>query len=321
MKIIVFGGAGFIGSYLVEYLLESTSTEKVVVYDNFSSGKRWHLSSVEDDTRLEVINRDINKLFDYQCRYKFDLVIMLAANPDIAKAVTFPDIDFHEGTVLINNVLEFMRKNSLTRLVYASGSGIYGDVGDKVCNENFSPLIPISTYGASKLSCEAMIASYSHMFGIVASCFRFGNAVGGRQTHGVAYDFIRRLRKNTDRLEILGDGNQSKPYVFILDIVSAISTVLEKQKGPFEAYNVAPSDSITVTNIAKIVVEELGLDFKKITFNYSGGDRGWKGDVPVVRLNSDKIINLGWINRWSSESAVRTSIRDMIENIERIEND
>lgn len=320
MNIIIFGGAGFIGSYLVEYFLQLDDTDNVVVYDNFSSGNYWHLSEVENDNRLIIIEKDINYLPSFNCDLKFDLVIMLAANPDIAKAVSFPDIDFHEGTVLTNNVLEFMRKNALKRLIYASGSGIYGDVGDSLCNENFSPLIPISTYGASKLSCEAMIASYSHMFGVVGSCFRFGNAVGGRQTHGVAYDFIRKLRKNPYQLEILGDGNQSKPYIYIIDIVSAIAKVLENQKGNFEAYNVAPNDTITVANIAEIVVQELGLIRSQVQFNYSGGDRGWKGDVPIVRLDSSKISNIGWENAWNSESAIRTSIREMIINIERIEN-
>jgi UDP-glucose 4-epimerase len=321
MKIIIFGGAGFIGSYLVEHFLGLQSTKKLTVYDNFSSGNHWHLSNVKDDKRLDIVEADISELGNFKYRESFDLVIMLAANPDIAKASTVPDIDFHEGTVLMNNVLEFMRINSISRLIYASGSGVYGDVGDLICDENYGPMLPISTYGASKLSCEALISSYTHMFGLVASCFRFGNAVGGRQTHGVAYDFIRRLKINSHELEILGDGQQSKPYVYIEDIVSAIDVVLKNQKTKFEAYNVAPTDSLTVTEIAQIVIQEMGLDNTNVRLIYTGGDRGWKGDVPVVRLNSEKIILIGWKCNNMSRDAVKFSVQNMITNIGSFENE
>ena len=215
MNVIIFGGAGFIGSYLVDFYLKSSMLKNLVVYDNFSSGRLWHLNHSICDPRLKIIRLDICELNKFVPEFKFDLVVMLAANPDISKAVHEPLIDFDEGTVLVQKVLEFMRIYKIIRLLYASGSGVYGDVGSRICDENFGPLIPISTYGASKLACEALISSYTHMFGIQASCFRFGNVVGARQTHGVAYDFILRLRKNAKKLTILGDGSQSKPYVHI----------------------------------------------------------------------------------------------------------
>ena len=141
-----------------------------------------------------------------------------ASNPDIAKAVTQPDIDFWEGTFLTQNLLEAMRVAGVPRLIYASGSGVYGDTGQTAVTETYSPLLPISTYGASKLACEALICSYTHMFDLHGVAFRFANVVGPRQTHGVAYDFIRRLREHPTPLEILGDGRQSKSYIHVDDV-------------------------------------------------------------------------------------------------------
>jgi UDP-glucose 4-epimerase len=320
MNIIIFGGAGFIGSYLVEHYLKVKDVKKLVVYDNFSSGRLWHLKDSLADTRLTIENREIANLVNYKPEIKFDLVVMLAANPDIAKAEKEPSIDFDEGTVLMQKVLEFMRIYDVKRLLYASGSGVYGDVGAAVCAENHGPLIPISTYGASKLACEALISSYVFMFGLKASCFRFGNVVGGRQTHGVAYDFILRLRKNPKELTVLGDGNQSKPYVFIDDIVQALECVFRWQERKFEVYNVAPDDYITVNEIATIVINELQLDADAVNICHSGGDRGWKGDVPIVRLDTRKIAKSGWISHYSSAEAITQSVRGLLANIESIEN-
>jgi UDP-glucose 4-epimerase len=320
MNIIIFGGAGFIGSYLVEHYLKAKAVKNLVIYDNFSSGRLWHLKNSLADMRLTIEKRDIANLFNYKPEIKFNLVVMLAANPDIAKAVEEPTIDFDEGTVLIQKVLEFMRINDVERLLYASGSGVYGDVGAEVCCENYGPLIPISTYGASKLACEALIASYTFMFGVKASCFRFGNVVGGRQTHGVAYDFILRLRKNPKELTVLGDGNQSKPYVYIEDIVQALDCVYKSQESQFEVFNVAPDDYATVNEIASIVINEMHLDASAVNLCHTGGDRGWKGDVPIVRLDARKIANSGWISRYSSKGAITESVRGLLANIELIEN-
>ena len=319
MNIIIFGGAGFIGSYLVENFLRSSDVKTVVVFDNFSSGRLWHLKNCHNDPRLVIQKGDIKSLSNYTPSRDFDLVVMLAANPDISRAVIEPTIDFDEGTVLVQRVLEFMRRNGVSRLLYASGSGVYGDVGTTVCDENFGPLIPISTYGASKLGCEALIASYSSMFGVVASCFRFGNVVGGRQTHGVAYDFIRRLRRDPTNLSILGNGNQSKPYVHISDIVQALDCVYATQRTRFEVYNVAPVDHVSVNDIVSVVIRQLRLSAGEVRISFSGGDRGWKGDVPIVRLDSTKIRRCGWRSNFSSLDAVTESVREMITNIELIE--
>ena len=241
-----------------------------------------------------------------------DIVYHFASNPNIAKAVIQPDIDFWEGTYLTNNILEAMRVNKVKRLLYVSGSGIYGDTGLTEVKENYSPMLPISTYGASKLACESLIASYCYMFDISSTAFRFANVVGPHQTHGVGYDFIRRLMNDPLGLPILGDGKQSKSYIYVSDIIAAMR-ILEKKSHPgFSFYNVSTLDNITVTEIADIAVKIIGL--KDVKYIYTGGDRGWKGDVPVIRLNSDKIRSLGWSNVYSTKEAINLSIQSIYKD-------
>ena len=316
MKYLVIGGAGFIGSYIVDHLLSNTKTAEVTVYDNFSSGKLWHLKDHQNDKRLHIFENDIydDEIFK-ACKDK-DVVFLLAANPDISKAVEEPDIDFKQGTVLTQIVLEGMRKAGTKNLIYSSGSGVYGDIGDKVVYEDYGPMEPISTYGASKLACEALISSYCHMFDFRACVFRFGNVIGGRQTHGVAYDFIKRLKSNSSELSILGDGSQSKPYIHVSDVIKALDIAFYKQSKIFDVYNVAPDSYITVTEIANIVIQQMGGNYQKCNFNYSGGKRGWKGDVPVVRMNSDKIKSLGWLPSYTSKEAINFSVGELIKNAE-----
>ncbi|MFC1708946.1 NAD-dependent epimerase/dehydratase family protein [Candidatus Omnitrophota bacterium] len=313
MKYFIIGGAGFIGSHLVKTLLKEEKNVKVVVYDNFSSGKMQHFDEFEHNPNLKIIRDDVkNKENLNQAMAGADVVYHLASNPDISKAVTQPDIDFWEGTYLTNNVLEAMRINGIKRLLYASGSGVYGDVGLIETEEDYSPLLPISTYGASKLSCEALICAYCHLFGLTANIFRFANVVGPHQTHGVGYDFVRQLMSNPRQLQILGDGTQSKSYIYISDVISAMKILKEKAPDGFSCYNVATLDYITVTAIADIIVSILGL--KDVKYKYTGGNRGWKGDVPVVRLNSNRIRSFGWANTYSTKEAIYNSVNSICED-------
>lgn len=318
MKYLVVGGAGFIGSYCVDMLLRKSETTLVRVYDNFSSGKYWHLEHHKHDQRLEIISNDIYAADLFPAAIGIDVTFLFAANPDIAKAVTEPDIDFKQGTTLTQITLEALRKGGCPRLLYASGSGVYGDVGKLEVSENYSPMEPISTYGASKLGCEVLISSYCHMFGLKASAFRFGNVVGGRQTHGVAYDFIKRLRDNPGYLDILGDGTQSKPYVFIDDVMEAMELVLHSQNRIFDVFNVAPLDYTNVTEIANMVLNQMLIPGTACELRYGGGSRGWKGDVPIVRLNTNKIREMGWNNKFSSSGAIQRSIQEMLINSESL---
>lgn len=318
-KYFIVGGAGFIGSHFTDKLLDNHDTEFVTIYDNFSSGREWHLEKhcLRGDIRFRIIRDHVDNLAALtEAMRGHDVVIHLASNPDIARAATEPEIDFYRGTVLTNNVLEAMRRSGVPRLLYASGSGVYGEKGETLLDEDHGPLLPVSTYGASKLAGEALIASYCPMFGLTACAFRFGNVVGARQTHGVGFDFVRRLNIDSSRLRILGDGCQSKCYVHVSDVVEAVLFACQKVKSGFAVFNVATDDAITVTEIAEMAVKCLGL-CPTPHFEYTGGDRGWKGDVPVVRLNTARIRALGWQPGLNSREAVHRSLNELIAD-ERI---
>lgn len=307
------GGAGFIGSHFVDALLAQQSIEKVTLYDNFSSGRAWHYQHHHQDPRLSVIKADVKDSARLnEAIINHEVVIHFAANPDIARAAIEPSIDFTEGIYLTHQVLEAARLAKVKRILYTSGSGVYGEVAME-SHENQSGMYPISTYGASKLASEAFISSYCHMFDLSACIFRFANVVGPRQTHGVGYDFIRKLSKDPYNLAILGDGSQSKSYIHIKDIVAAVLLAHHKLEHKFEVYNVATSDFITVKEIAQITVECMKINHP-VSFNYTGGDRGWKGDVPKVRLNTEKIRALGWHCNHSSAEAVRSALLSMLED-------
>jgi UDP-glucose 4-epimerase len=311
-NVFISGGAGFIGSHLTPHILGLPSVERVVVFDNFSSGSRARLQGIANDARLTIVEGDVKQLAALtDAMAGSDTVFHLAANPDIAKAVTQPDIDFWEGTYLVQNILEAMRVQRVPRLLYMSGSGVYGDQGKVAVSETHGPCRPISTYGASKLACEALISAYSHMFGLTARAFRFANVVGPRQTHGVGYDFVRRLRQDPTQLRILGDGLQSKSYIHVEDILAAVLLADAAADSGFDVFNVATDDYITVQQIADVAVEVSGLDRARVRYEFTGGDRGWKGDVPIVRFDCAKIKTLGWQCRRNSTEAMRDAMTAM----------
>ncbi len=315
----VVGGAGFIGSHLVDRLLESSSVERVTVYDNFSSGREWHLAGAVNDPRLTAVRGDVHDLSSIdEAMRGSDVVVHLASNPDIAKAMTEPRVDFDEGTALTFNVLEAMRGSGTPRILYASGSGVYGDLGEVEADEDHGPLVPISTYGASKLAGEVMISAYCAMFDLSACVFRFGNVVGPRQTHGVGFDFLRKLLDDPRRLEILGDGSQSKSYIHVDDVLDAVLLASHVTSERFGVYNVATGDYITVREIADLAVACAGLEPGAVEYAFVGGDRGWKGDVPVVRLNTDRIRSLGWRCKRSSEEALREAMGRMLAQSDQL---
>ncbi len=311
----IVGGAGFIGSHFVDRLLSEPSTDSVTVFDNFSSGREWHLAHHADDGRLRVVTGDAADLEHLVTAMRgSEVVIHLASNPDIARASKEPAIDFNAGTLLTHHVVEAMRLSGAQRILYASGSGIYGDLGELEADEDHGPLLPVSTYGASKLAGEALISSYCSMFGLTACIFRFGNVVGARQTHGVGFDFARRLLGDPTRLHILGDGQQSKSYVHVSDVIDAVMLAAVSAPRPLATYNVATGDYITVTEIAELAVRVLGIEGGTV-FEFSGGDRGWRGDVPVVRLNTDRIRRLGWCNTMSTSQALSASLESMVGDL------
>ena len=314
-RYFISGGCGFIGSHVAHRLLERPDVE-VVAFDNLTAGSRSYLSDIHDEERLTVVIADLKDMdavveATRGCHHAYHF----AANPDIARAANEPAIDFWEGTFLTNNLIEACRVNRVDRLTYASGSGVYGDRGTSPVTEDFGPLYPVSTYGASKLGCEALLSAYCHMFEMNAVVFRFANVVGPRQTHGVTYDFVRRLLENPNELRILGDGQQSKSYIHVSDVIDAMFLLDERQWQGFELYNVGTEDYVTVTEIADLAAEELGL--VDVNYTYTGGSRGWKGDVPVVRFDTERIRALGWANKFSSKEALTESIRSNIEEANR----
>jgi UDP-glucose 4-epimerase len=317
-RYFIVGGAGFLGSHFCDRLLSDQATGGVTIYDNFSSGREWHFAQHTSDPRFAVVRGEVGERPALTAAMAgHDVVIHLASNPDIARAITEPDIDFREGTALTNNVVEAMRRAGVKRILYASGSGVYGDTGQLVVAEDHTPMQPISTYGASKLSGEVLISAYAFMFGIRGVCFRFGNVVGPRQTHGVGFDFVRRLRQDGSKLKILGDGRQEKSYIHVSDVVSTVLWAHHRVSEDFAVFNVATGDTITVTEIADLACEVVGLDPSRVAYEYSGGDRGWKGDVPVVKLDLSRIRALGWAGAAPTREALKRSLQALNSEAER----
>ncbi len=312
-RFFVTGGAGFLGSNLVNALVDKR-LGAVTVYDNFLVGRREHFGSRLDSPQLTIIEGDV---LDYDALAKavggHDVVFHLAANSDIARAVANPLVDFDNGTRLTQTLLEAMRYRGVKRILFTSGSGVYGDVPPQPIPEDYPHMVPISTYGASKLASETLVSAYCHMFDMIGTVFRFANVVGPHMTHGVSHDFTRRLKADPSCLQILGDGNQSKPYIHADDVVAAVLLLESRQTHGYEYYNVGSEDFLLVRDVANIVVAELGL--KNVRFDYTGGARGWRADVPNYRLDTSKIRGIGWRNKMNSREAVTAAVRALIAEI------
>ena len=312
MNILVAGGAGFIGSHLIDKLLEKGND--VVCADKLIMGRQniEHLNDNEHFRFYDVELADqkvVDKLFDEN---GFEVVYHLAANSDIQKGGKEPSIDFNDTLLTTRTLLEAMRKHGVKKLFFASTSAVYGEMPDIKLNEETGGIKPVSYYGGAKLASEALISSYTSMCDMSVVIFRFPNVIGPRLTHGAVFDFIRKLRNNPHELEILGDGSQCKPYIYVLDLVEAIVKLTEEFRPGEEVYNISViGEGTTVTNIARIVVEELGLS--DVEFKYTGGDRGWKGDVPRFSYDISKVLSTGWRPKHSSDEAVRQTVKDAIK--------
>lgn len=312
MKYLIVGGAGFIGSHVVRRLLAEAKTTAVRVFDNFSSGSRTFLPAPESESRLGIVEGDAADLPALvSAATGCEVIFHFASNPDIARAVKEPTIDFHSGTLLTQNVAEAARLAGCRTVIYASGSGVYGEMGNSWYAEDQLSGRVSSTYGASKLAGETLLCSYCAMFDLRAYAFRFANVVGPRQTHGVGFDFLRRLKLNPTELSILGDGQQTKSYVHVDDVITAMLLLRDRDPGSFDVFNVATDDFLTVTEIAHLALEVLGVPAGGVKFSYSGGSRGWKGDVPVVRLNTTKLKSLGWKAQRTTRQAMHAALEAM----------
>jgi len=302
------GGAGFIGSHLVDQLVKMG---KVTVYDNLSTGRQEFIRHHLGKKGFDFIQAD---LLDFSTLKKaianHDIVFHLAANPEIRIGVEATDLDLKAGLIASFNVLEAMRLNKISRVVFTSSSAVYGESGITPVTEVHGPLLPISLYGASKLGSEGLISAFCHLFNMQAWVFRLANVVGPRLTHGVIFDFVNKLKQNPGQLEILGNGRQRKPYLHISDCVNGMLFCLEHSNQPVNVFNLGTSSSTGVINIANMIVEAMGLE--NVEFRYTGGSRGWLGDVPQVRFDVIKMNRLGWKNRYTSDESVRQAVREML---------
>ena len=302
----VIGGAGFIGSHFVDRLAASQNHVRVI--DNFCSGTMGHVSHHLGKSYFDLVEipvEDTVKLTE--ALSGVDTVIHLASNPDISAAIHNPRIDFIQGTALTESVVEAVRLSGVKKVLYASGSGVYGDVAFRPILES-DELLPVSPYGASKLAGEALISAYAYMFDFQAVAFRFANVVGPRQTHGVGYDFIRRLSLNPNELRFLGDGTQRKSYIHIDDIVQGVLHLETFSEEYFDVYNISTEDTLTVRQIAECVFETLNIESSSVNVIYGTTDRGWKGDVPKIILSSEKIKKTGWSSKRSSKEAMMDAL-------------
>ncbi len=305
MHYLVTGGAGFIGSHIVDILME---TDQVTIYDNFSSGRREFIAHHEGKDGFKVIEADtLDPPSLIKAMEGVDIVIHLASNPDVRHGTSNTDYDLQQGTIATYNVLDAMRQTGVRKIAFSSSQTVYGEQGEIAVPEDYGPMLPISLYGASKLACEGLISAYASSFDMQVWIFRFANIIGRRATHGVIIDFIAKLKKDPKKMEILGDGTQSKSYLLVEECAAAICYGINKSNEKVNLFNLACLDWVDVTRIAEIVVEELGL--KDTEFTYTGGARGWKGDVPRMRLSVDKIADLGWTPEHDSESAIRYAVK------------
>lgn len=312
-NVFITGGAGFVGSVFVRRLLALNTIGTVTIFDRNAENNEISRVKIHDERLVKIVG-DL-KDADLLCRSMTgsDTVFHLASNADIAAASKNPSIDFVEGTALTQNTLEAARICGVKTFVYSSGSGVYGDCGKTELKEDAGPFKPISTYGASKLAGEALLCAYCHMFEMRGLAFRFANIVGGAQTHGVTKDFVEKLKNNANELMILGDGLQSKSYLDVDDAFDAVWLACSQANEKFEIYNVASTDQITVKEIAAIAIEQVLGKNAPVELKFTGGERGWKGDVPVVRLNADKIRALGFVPKLTSREAIHKAIRGIIE--------
>ena len=313
MKVLVTGGAGFIGSHIVDKLV--IDGYRVRVVDNLSSGWLENLARYRDDPRVEIMIEDLKTIKDtFKVVDSVDTVFHLAANPEVRVSTTNPEIHFNENVVATFSLLEAMRRRGVKELVFASSSSVYGEPEEIPVDEE-APIRPVSVYGASKAACENLIHAYSRLYGIKAVVLRYANIVGPRLRHGIVWDFIEKLLRNPRKLEILGDGRQMRSYMYVGETVEATMIAWRKSRGDFEVYNVASEDWITVDEVADIITEIMGLKNVEKVYKPVLHGIGWLGDVKRIALKIDKIKVLGFKPKMRSREAVAKTVTELLDEV------
>lgn len=321
LRSFVVGGAGFIGSHLVDRLVRRGP---VVIFDDLSVGRRAYVNDHVERGDARLIIGDARDLGALSLAMReaggaaIDVVFHLAANPEARWGLERTRLDLEQGTIATYNVLEAMRLEGPRRIVFASSGTVYGET-DKVCAEGDLGCLPISLYGASKLAGEALVSAFVECFNFSGLVFRFGNVVGPRGTHGAALDFLKRLRDDPRELVVLGDGEQSKPYLHVDDCADGILFGLERalarsaELPPFDVFNLAPPDSTRVARIAELCVG--ASPGKGASIRFTGGERGWRGDVPRSRMDASKLAAAGFRVRHTSDAAVALAVESLAREV------
>jgi UDP-glucose 4-epimerase len=305
-RYFVTGGAGFIGSHLVDRLL--AEGYEVTAYDKLALGRSEWLERVLRNSRFSLAQADMLDLDALTSAMGgHEVVCHLGANTDIPGGAANPQLDLKNCTIATSNVLEAMAASGIRKLIFASSAAVYGETPVRPTPEDVGPLLPISPYGAAKLACEGLISAYCHLHAIQAWMFRFANVVGGRMGHGVIFDFVRKLQKDPHVLEILGDGEQKKNFFLVDDCVDGMLFAFRHAQEPCGVFNLGSESSLRVTDVARITVEEMGLSDTE--FRYTGGQRGWPGDVPIYVHDVSKMRGLGWAAKHSAVEAVRIAVK------------
>ena len=305
MKILVTGGAGFIGSHLTEFLVSEGHT--VTVLDNLSTGKHKHLDSVIDKITFvegDICDNDvIEKIVPGQ-----EMVFHFCCYSDIQQAFMTPEIYVNQNILGCFNLLQSMRKHGVKKIAFPSSTTVLGNVKVAPTPENYGPLLPINMYGAGKLACEAVISGYVNAYdGMQAWIFRFVNMIGGRMDHGAIFDFVRKMKNDPTKLQILGNGTSQRSFMLVDDCVSAIWHSVNNCHDTVNLIHIGNQDQINVTRAAELTVEAMGL--KNVKLEYTGNAVGWKGDVPTNYIATETLDRLGWKAERGSSGAVFEAAR------------
>jgi UDP-glucose 4-epimerase len=311
LKILVTGAAGFIASNLIPRLL--ARGDEVAGIDNFFLGKHAYVVQHPRFTFHELDLLDLEGVVQLMGDFRPDRIWHLAANSDISYGTKYTDFDLKGGTLVTYNVLEAMRRTGVKEIVFSSSGAVYGEPTVMPTPEDYGPILPISLYAASKVACETLITAYAHNYDLRAWIYRFGNIVGPNPTHGVIHDFVLRLREDPSKLVVLGDGTQAKPYVYVEDCLDGMEFGVANAPGHVNVYNLAVDDQTTVREITDWTIEAMGISRANIDVQYGDSPRGWRGDVPQVKLDTRRMTVLGWSPKLSSREAVRKTIEVTVE--------